>query len=113
MEPLEQLWTPELCRAHNAKGDRLRARINEVSQAHGAPCQAYGNGSLVNVIFRSVPLFGDDGISIGKHSYTSCKAHLNLPRSLPESLLAGTAGDWKEEGLSAAMASSLFFFSSE
>ena len=81
---LTQLWTPELCRAHNAKGDWLRERINELSQAHGAPCQAHGCGSLVNITFRARPLFEEDGATM-------------LP-------------DWRETRVSAALGSSLFFF---
>ena len=81
---LTELWTPELCRAHNAKGDWLRERINELSQAHGAPCQAHGCGSLVNISFRARPLFEEDGATM-------------LP-------------DWRETRVSAALGSSLFFF---
>ena len=64
---LTELWTPELCRAHNAKGDWLRERINELSQAHGAPCQAHGCGSLVNISFRARPLF---------EAYAACVRHV-------------------------------------
>ena len=81
---LTELWTPELCRAHNAKGDWLRERINELSQAHGAPCQAHGCGSLLNIAFRARPLFEEDGATM-------------LP-------------DWRETRVSAALGSSLFFF---
>jgi glutamate-1-semialdehyde aminotransferase len=81
---LQHVWTPEICREHNAKGDLLRARINELAAAHNAPCDAHGTGSLINVVFRSLPLFEADG-----HTMTE---------------------DWKTEGLSSALVSSLFFF---
>jgi glutamate-1-semialdehyde aminotransferase len=49
---LERLWTPAICLAHNAKGDRLRARMNEVSARHGGPCQACGGGSLITLVWQ-------------------------------------------------------------
>ena len=80
---LGKLWTPDLCRAHNAKGDWLRERINAIAQEHGAPCQAHGCGSLVNISFREKPMFDDD---------------------------ATMMSDWKETRASAALGSSIFFF---
>jgi len=58
---LEHLWTPKMCTDHNAKGDRFRERINEISDRHGAPCQAYGQGSLINIIWQGRNLFSKGG----------------------------------------------------
>jgi glutamate-1-semialdehyde 2,1-aminomutase len=44
---LEQVYTPEAAERLNASGDRLRARLNAAADAHGAPIQVLGQGSML------------------------------------------------------------------
>lgn len=44
---LTQVYKPEVCVAHNARGERLRDRINELFMQHQAPFQATGLGSMM------------------------------------------------------------------
>ena len=44
---LEQVYTAEAAERHNAGGDRLRARLNEVAGKHSAPVQVLGQGSML------------------------------------------------------------------
>ena len=50
---LEELWTPEICVAHNARCDAFREELNRISAAHGGPCQAVGTGSLMTIAWQS------------------------------------------------------------
>jgi glutamate-1-semialdehyde 2,1-aminomutase len=49
---LEELWTPDICVQHNARGDAFRDAINAVARQHNAPCQAMGTGSLMTLIWQ-------------------------------------------------------------
>ena len=49
---LEELWAPEICVRHNARGDAFRDAINAVARQHNAPCQAMGTGSLMTLIWQ-------------------------------------------------------------
>lgn len=44
---LEQVYTAEAAERLNASGDRLRERLNAVSQKHGGPIQVLGQGSML------------------------------------------------------------------
>lgn len=56
---LDELWSPEQCVAHNARGDALRESINQLAQQHGAPLQACGTGSLTTLIWQRDPVIGE------------------------------------------------------
>ena len=58
---LDELWSPEQCVAHNARGDALREAINQLGQQHGAPLQACGTGSLTTLIWQKDPVIGEIG----------------------------------------------------
>ena len=46
---LTRVYTPEVCVAHNARGDALRNRINELFMRYQAPLHATGVGSMMAV----------------------------------------------------------------
>jgi glutamate-1-semialdehyde 2,1-aminomutase len=49
---LERVYTPEAAQALNARGDRLRARLNHILNQRQACAQVTGVGSLLNVHFQ-------------------------------------------------------------
>merc|ERR1719408_1228152 len=89
---MEHLWTPEICTAHNAKGDRLRARLNEIAKAHNAPCQAYGCGSLISLAWQGRPLLDAKGeLNLVKdHAPCAAAGGLFFFHMLERGLLVGT-----------------------
>ena len=46
---LTQIFTPEVCVAHNARGETLKARLNEMFMRYQAPMQVTGVGSLLTL----------------------------------------------------------------
>lgn len=46
---LSQLYTPAHALELNAKGDKLRIRLNEICERHSVPVQFTGEGSLLNI----------------------------------------------------------------
>jgi len=56
----EQLWTPEQCIQHNARGERLRDAINNLAMQYNVPCQACGTGSLITLIWQSRIVLDDE-----------------------------------------------------
>ena len=63
----EQLWSPEQCIAHNARGDQLRDAINQLAKQHDVPCQACGAGSLITLIWQNCRVINDDDADTQKH----------------------------------------------
>lgn len=53
---ITKVYTPDACRALNAAGDALRARLNAVFQGRGLPVQATGMGSMMVVHFCDGPI---------------------------------------------------------
>ena len=53
---LTEVYTPEAARALNARGDALRERLNTLCQAHHAPVQFTGIGSMLAVHFTRGPV---------------------------------------------------------
>jgi glutamate-1-semialdehyde 2,1-aminomutase len=51
---LETVYTPEAAIELSARGEALRARLNEIGQASGTPMQVTGLGSLMTVHFAPV-----------------------------------------------------------
>lgn len=56
---LNELWSPQQCIAHNARGDAFREAINQLAQQHDAPLQACGTGSLISLIWQQPPVIGE------------------------------------------------------
>jgi glutamate-1-semialdehyde 2,1-aminomutase len=46
---LEEIFTPEACIALNARGDRLRNRIDAMFERHGLAMRATGRGSMITI----------------------------------------------------------------
>lgn len=89
----DQLWTPEICDAHNAKGDRLRERINEISKNHGSPVHAYGCGSLVNLVWQARPVFGpDEQLDVERSDCVNAAAGVFFFHMLEQGFLCGSPG---------------------
>src|SRR6185503_16844583 len=53
---LRDVYTPEACAKLNARGDRLRERLNATFQKHGVGMQMLGQGSLNVIHMQSRPL---------------------------------------------------------
>ncbi len=53
---LRDVYTPEAAEALNARGDALRARLNEVASAARFPMQFTGMGSMMNVHMHAGPV---------------------------------------------------------
>ncbi len=53
---LTQVFTPEAAVRINALGDALRERLGEIARKQGAPVQATGVGSLLNIHFSRRPI---------------------------------------------------------
>ena len=53
---LTEIYTPEAAIALNARGDALRARLNALCRAAGAPMQFTGLGSMMTVHFTRRPI---------------------------------------------------------
>lgn len=50
------LYTPEVAKQHNARGDRLRERLNQLMNRKGLNIQFTGIGSILNVHMHSEPI---------------------------------------------------------
>ena len=46
---IEEIYTPEACQALNARGEALKARLNELFMRYQAPLQVTGLGSLLTI----------------------------------------------------------------
>ena len=55
---LSEVYTPEVALAHNARGDRLRERLNAIIAARGLPLQFTGVGSLLGLHATAAPISG-------------------------------------------------------
>jgi glutamate-1-semialdehyde 2,1-aminomutase len=53
---LSRVYTPAACEALNARGERLRTRLNDVARAERAPMQVTGTGSMMTVHFTTRPV---------------------------------------------------------
>lgn len=53
---LTEILTPEVCIAVNARGDKLRDRLNAIAEAAGARMQFTGRGSMMSVHFTTGPV---------------------------------------------------------
>jgi glutamate-1-semialdehyde 2,1-aminomutase len=70
---LSELYTPEVARELNAKGDRLRERLNSICVGRSVPLQFIGMGSLMN-------------LQAGTHEIRSVKSLLPQGNSLKDLL---------------------------
>lgn len=50
------LYSPEVAKQHNARGDRLRHRLNDLANKKDVKMQFTGIGSMLNVHMRSEPI---------------------------------------------------------
>jgi glutamate-1-semialdehyde 2,1-aminomutase len=50
---MTEIFTPDACRALNARGDALRERLNGLCAAHDAPMQFTGRGSMMTAHFTT------------------------------------------------------------
>jgi len=50
------IYTPDVCRAVNARGDRLRQAINQLGKDHGIGMQATGLGAVMNLHWTRKPI---------------------------------------------------------
>jgi glutamate-1-semialdehyde 2,1-aminomutase len=50
------IYTPEVARRHNARGDALRDRLNALAREKGANMQVTGMGSMLNIHMRREPI---------------------------------------------------------
>ena len=57
---LSDLWSPEQCRQHNAKGDEFREQLNKLMHSLGVPCQAQGTGNLMTLIWQHRPVIAKE-----------------------------------------------------
>jgi glutamate-1-semialdehyde 2,1-aminomutase len=53
---LSQIYTPEVAVAFNARGDKLRARLQGLADKHALPIQITGMGSMMCVHFNRKPI---------------------------------------------------------
>lgn len=53
---LTQIYTPEVARSFNARGDDLRDRLNQVCRRHEVTMQFTGRGSMMNVHMIDAPI---------------------------------------------------------
>ena len=53
---LTKVFTPEAATELNARGDRLRERLNALAAASPVPMQVTGRGSMMNVHFHTTPI---------------------------------------------------------
>lgn len=53
---LRDIYTADAAETLNARGDRLRDRLNAVMQKHDAPMQVTGTGSILGVHFQREPI---------------------------------------------------------
>jgi len=53
---LTKVFTPEVCTAFNARGDRLRQSLAEIGRKLGVPLTVTGLGSAMNVHFQAGPI---------------------------------------------------------
>ena len=53
------IYTPDVARRHNARGDALRDRLNALAREKGAGMQVTGMGSMLNVHMRREPIPAD------------------------------------------------------
>jgi glutamate-1-semialdehyde 2,1-aminomutase len=62
---LTQAFTPEAARALNARGEALRARLNDVSRVHDAPLQFTGRGSMMTAHLTADPIRSSADVARG------------------------------------------------
>jgi glutamate-1-semialdehyde 2,1-aminomutase len=62
---LTQVFTPEAARALNARGEALRARLNGLCRAHGAPLQFSGRGSMLAAHLTADPIRSSADVARG------------------------------------------------
>jgi glutamate-1-semialdehyde 2,1-aminomutase len=53
---LSEIYTPEAALALNARGDKLRERLNDLARSRGARLQFTGRGSMMNAHFTLEPI---------------------------------------------------------
>lgn len=62
---MTEILTPEVVVAVNARGDRLRDRLNAIAKAAGARMQFTGRGSMMAVHFTDAPIHDEAGADRG------------------------------------------------
>ena len=95
---LSDLWSPEQCREHNSNADKFRDQINALMRSLNVPCQAYGSGSLMTLIWQRRPVICDTAsiddnqvLDVSKHRAVSDAAQLFWFYMLKEhNILAGS-----------------------
>ena len=100
---LEKVFTPPVQSALNAAGDSLRASLNELAARHGAPFQATGLGSLMNLHLQRAPIHSIRDIAprdprlrqllhldlIDRGFFTTRRGYITLSLAIAESDCAG------------------------
>ena len=100
---LEKVLTPPVQSALNTAGDSLRASLSELAARHGAPFQATGLGSLINMHLQRAPVRSIRDIAprdprlrqllhldlIDKGFFTTRRGYITLSLAIAESDCAG------------------------
>ncbi|MCY4395978.1 MAG: aminotransferase class III-fold pyridoxal phosphate-dependent enzyme [Rhodospirillaceae bacterium] len=100
---LEKVFTPPVQAALNAAGDSLRASLSELAARHGAPFQATGLGSLMNLHLQREPIHSIRDIApkdprlrqllhldlIDRGFFTTRRGYITLSLAIAESDCAG------------------------
>ena len=77
------LYTPEVAKQHNARGDRLRGQLSELVKTKDVNVQFTGIGSMLNMHMRSEPIHNPDD---------AAKANIDMRELFFFDLIAG--GFW-------------------
>jgi glutamate-1-semialdehyde 2,1-aminomutase len=64
---LNDVYTPEVAETFNARGDRLRERLNAIADKHGVPMQFTGRGSMIGSHFQRGDIRNIDDALKGRH----------------------------------------------
>ena len=79
---LSQIFTPETCIELNARGDRLRAGVNQVFARHGVPGSMTGMGSINGFHFNPDPINSyRDSAKDNVLAATCCTSTSSIPAS--------------------------------
>ena len=72
---LTEVFTESIAIELNARGDRLREKLNEVALRRGVPVTVTGVGSLMNIHFSAEPITSPDDVA---HASAALKPLLHL-----------------------------------
>ena len=65
---LTKVFTPEAAHELNARGDRLRERLNALAATSPVPMQVTGRGSMMNVHFHTTPIRRPEDVDAADHT---------------------------------------------